>query len=652
MNSLVTNKDMEVFNSKILFEDLKNLPLEFYRNGEYFYGIPNNFETEVTIEEKDEKIKTIYSATDEKGLNIRYEITKYKDFPVAEYVAYFTNQSQEDGDIISQPCAFRTTVEGSNPIFTYGTGDTSDQRGFHYITQHLMYWVKLSPATGNSCCGASPFMKLDFDEMRLRIAVGWPGMWEAHIEPKTGGVRLGVIQKRSYIKLKPGETIRTPSLTVMGFCGDDNKGINLWRRWYFKHIMPKKGGKTLKGMLVSNRPVEGFEEFTGITEEQQKDAIDFNIKNGFKPDLWWIDAGWYECGESWTNTGTWKPNHERLPNGLACVGQKCKENNMDFLLWFEPERAKRDSEIWKEHPEWFPPTDKHLYNGMVYEDGILNLGDKDCVEWISQKITGLIKEYGVNVYRQDFNHDPYSLWTKDEPEERMGARENAYVQGYLKFWDNLLNQNPGLLIDSCAGGGRRNEMETIKRGVPLHYTDVGYGAHPLKQKQMRMMYEWIPYFRNETQDWRDKDGVYNPSDVMGERNPDVFTLINSLAPVIGIKPLWDKPGTEILKDYIKVWRRAAEIMVGGDFYPLCECTGSPNEFYAVQFEESSKRCGFIQVINNMGNINEECVLYPHFEKDRFYKFEESDNEASFEVYRNSFKVKMKKGDAAIWFYSF
>jgi len=56
--------------------------------------------------------------------------------------------------------------------------------------------------------------------------------------------------------------------------------------------------------------------------------------------------------------------------------------------------------------------------------------------------------------------------------------ENLYVQGYLAYWDGLLQQHPGMLIDSCASGGRRNDLETLRRAVPLLRSDYQAAAFP------------------------------------------------------------------------------------------------------------------------------------------------------------------------------
>ncbi len=62
----------------------------------------------------------------------------------------------------------------------------------------------------------------------------------------------------------------------------------------------------------------------------------------------------------------------------------------------------------------------------------------------------LIKDNGIKIYRQDLNFEPLEYWRKNEAEDRQGINENLHVQGYLKYWDDLLARNPGLWIDSCA----------------------------------------------------------------------------------------------------------------------------------------------------------------------------------------------------------
>ena len=70
--------------------------------------------------------------------------------------------------------------------------------------------------------------------------------------------------------------------------------------------------------------------------------------------------------------------------------------------------------------------------------------------------------------------------------------ENLYVQGYLAYWDALRQRHPNLRIDSCASGGRRDDLETMRRAVPLIRSD--YLFEPTSQQNHHFAFaSWIPY---------------------------------------------------------------------------------------------------------------------------------------------------------------
>ena len=63
----------------------------------------------------------------------------------------------------------------------------------------------------------------------------------------------------------------------------------------------------------------------------------------------------------------------------------------------------------------------------------------------------------------------------------MGIAENLYAQGYYLYWDLLIERFPNMMIDSCAAGGGRNDIESMRRSVPLHKTDHDYSNQEDKQ---------------------------------------------------------------------------------------------------------------------------------------------------------------------------
>ncbi len=88
--------------------------------------------------------------------------------------------------------------------------------------------------------------------------------------------------------------------------------------------------------------------------------------------------------------------------------------------------------------------------------------------------------------------DPLGFWRAADAEDRQGIAENKHVCGYLAYWDELRRRHPNMLIDSCASGGRRNDLETMRRAVPLWRSD--YAFEPIGHQCMTYGISlWLPY---------------------------------------------------------------------------------------------------------------------------------------------------------------
>ena len=92
---------------------------------------------------------------------------------------------------------------------------------------------------------------------------------------------------------------------------------------------------------------------------------------------------------------------------------------------------------------------------------------------------------------------PLPAWRRNDAPDRQGIIENMYVQGHMAFWDELKRRNPHLRIDACASGGRRNDLETMKRAVPLLRSDFQW--HWMEnvvhgnQGQTYGLSSWLPF---------------------------------------------------------------------------------------------------------------------------------------------------------------
>jgi len=435
----------------------------------------------------------------------------------------------------------------------------------------------------------------------------------------------------------------------MFYCGDRTRSQNLWRRWFHAHNMPRPDGEPMKPHLACVATEEG-EEFTEATEENQIRFIRKFNERGIHPDVWWIDAGWYPCYDNnrrrnWWMTGTWKPDPERFPRGLKPISDEAARLRADLLLWFEPERVTAGSKLDREHPEWL------LKNGEAF-NRLLNLGNPKCRKWLTDHVCRLIRDNGIKIYRQDFNFDPLSFWRTDEAKDRQGMNENLYVQGYLQYWDGLLARNPGLWIDSCASGGRRNDLETMRRAVPLHYTDCGYGDVPVKLAFHRALYEWIPYIKECSLSW-DLNG-----NSRFDHQVDSFSFHCGIAPMLfaSLDIRREDYDFVLAAKMIDIWRRLAEVMLHGDYYPLTPYHRSSGQWVARQFDRPEEGRGFIQGIRLPKAPEATLVVYPRgLRPDVAYRFENPETGETREltgaaVQQNGFVFALPPRAGAVWLY--
>jgi len=592
-----THADMKLINRIFRFTSPESLPLSFSLDGKAVRGVPAEFHPTVQTVRIDANLQqTTVVGMNAGGLEIRVECVEYLDFPATELIAFFSNRGNADTPVISDVKIVDGVIPMSSPALFHGNGDTCRADGYSWQKSPVTDSISLFTSDGTSCNGAFPYMRLTGDGFCVNVAIGWPGMWRADFAPADGGTCVSIGQKRCHTVLHPGETMRTPRANFVASTGDETRSMNMWRRWYLAHILPRENGQPLDPKCCMHVfGAEGKPEFTGASEANQLRGIDAYLAKGVRPDIWWIDAGWYPCDYEWTHTGTWTPDAARFPRGLAPIGEKCAENGMQLLLWFEPERVRPGTELDTDHPEWLIRLKND--DGSIAENRLLNLGDSACCEWITGRIDSIIKAAGVKIYRQDFNFSPAPYWEQAEAENRTGMIENLHIQGYLKLWDGLIQRNPGLWIDSCASGGRRNDLETMRRAVPLHYTDVGYGHHPIKQKQHRQMFEWIPYFRAHNMNWDDPiTGEYGTAGYPSDR----FSYYAAMAPALTDMLEWDADDEAyaLAREMQPIWRRAAQLMLSGDYYPMTPCTDSPETFVACQFHDPCAEKGFLYLLRH------------------------------------------------------
>ena len=546
-----------------------------------------------TIDEQRTEYTLTY--TDPKtGLMVRCVAIAYRDFPAVEWTLYFKNTGSSDTPILENIQALdmrMTRGDSGEYLLHHNVGSPANGSDYGPLQ------TRLEPKTTKRIGGAggrptnsdmSYFNVESTSDDGLIVVVGWPGQWAADfIRDDAKGLQIRAGLELTHFKLLPGEEVRSPLIVLQFWNGDWIRSQNVWRRWIMAHSMPKPGGQ-LPPPIIEGCSSRAYEEMIKADTEKQIMFIDRYLEEDLKIDYWWMDAGWYIQEKGWPQVGTWEVDPKRFPNGLRPISDHAHAKGIKILVWFEPERVAPGTWLTQNHPEW-------IFGGS--KGGLLNLGNDAAREWLTDHIDKLLTEQGIDLYRQDFNIDPLSFWRGNDAEDRQGITEIKHVTGYLAYWDELRRRHPNMLIDSCASGGRRNDLETMRRAVPLWRSD--YAFEPNGHQGMTYGISlWLPFHGTGTVACVDA-----PYYGGGLTPVQPYAFWSNVAPSTNCG--FDMRVKEIdyaaLRKLFHAWRSISANYYG-DFYPLTKYSIDKDAWIGWQFDRPEVGEGMIQIFRRAENI--------------------------------------------------
>ncbi|MBL4702143.1 MAG: alpha-galactosidase, partial [Phycisphaeraceae bacterium] len=505
----------------------------------HFEGVPFSFQCGMRssrqwLKLEDTKIESSEWADGKKNYFLRWtdqetsvscemELTEFQDFPVIEWVVRLRNDgvcvSEQISDFKALDVFWKSSKEDEVPELRRSLGSDGRHDDFQYLCDELRESAWRIPRTirmdsannndfrkvrdgsppwllddGRTSATWLPFFNLKTGKDGIIGALGWSGQWFAEFaHDGVGKTDISAGMEHLELKLQPGEEIRSPRVMLLYWHGEPIHGHNVLRKFILEFHSPQVDGKPVE-MPICNGA------WGGTPTPKHLEIIDAIATNNLPYDYYWVDAGWYGTSEepcpnvfkfTWAIVGDWRVNKQYHPNGLKPIRDAVNKTGMKFLLWLEIEKALHGTPITLEHPEWFLSKTKE--EPKANDELLLNLGNPEAWQWVVETLSKLIEDNGMDCYRVDFNMDPSPYWRNAEEDGRKGIVEMRFVEGLYAFWDELRRRHPGLLIDNCASGGRRLDLETIGRSVALWRTDYtsSLNADAL-QSQSTGLNLWLP----------------------------------------------------------------------------------------------------------------------------------------------------------------
>ena len=513
------------------------------------------------------------------GLLLTLKAVHYADYGASEWTVWFENEGAQDSPVLTD-ISSELSYEGAYPTLKGILGD--------HVSAYRPYSLNLAdtPAVFESNSGRAthvnfPYFDLEAGDGGVLLAIGWAGTWKAEFSAKDGktSVRLRSVNNlRS--RLRPGEKIRTALFVSIPYTvRDELYASNLWRSWFVKYNLPKADG--------AGTPLEPFSTccLAGDTGLPNSDgsiserhftwrrSLEKMIAEDVKVDFRWMDAGWYAAPDNsspesdwWGTVGTWTFDPAKWPGDTFRESTDfAREHGMKTLLWFEPERVTDPENLEKNYgyePRW---AIRRPGAGSISN----NIGDPDCYRWTLGKITDTLTKNRVEMYREDNNSDPAGLWKHLdalEGEDRAGITECKFIDAHYRMWDDIIACTTSFggcgFVDSCASGGGRNDLESMRRGVPLLRSDADRTWTSLRLSMSWGFNRWIPFCGASTKE--------SAGQLEGGKTSDTYIWRASYLPIFNVSSSFVmNPDQDFspLREGIREWKSIRRYLLK-EFYPL------------------------------------------------------------------------------------
>ena len=471
----------------------------------------------------EKSLKAVFSI--DENLQAKVEAALNNEFGEIEYTVWFENKGSSPSGELKNLESVVLDFNGGDPMIRGCLGD--------HVNKYADYQTPLRDTTvsfvstgGRATHVYFPYFDLVHGDGGTLMALGWAGTWHADFTGGDEGISMKGGNCNDFDSvLMPGEKIRTALVVMLPYKGRDrDDATNLWREWFIKYNMPSAdaAGNPIKPFSTTCFAADtGLPNSDGSISERfytWKRTLERLIYEDVVPDFRWFDAGWYldprgsTVASDWYGTvGTWELDTLKWPGKTFLESnQACHDAGMKVLTWFEPESVCDVEDLARNfgyNPEWADFNRGHRYTS--------NLGNKDCLEWTLGRITKMMGENGVDLFREDNNSNPVKAWTGFDEKtatktglQRTGITENLAIQGHYELWDRIIDfcakNGKCTYIDNCASGGGRNDIESLRRSLPFMRSDADRTTTALRLSMTTSYCRWIPFHGANTKESADE----------------------------------------------------------------------------------------------------------------------------------------------------
>ncbi|MCR8967770.1 alpha-galactosidase [Streptococcus zalophi] len=382
--------------------------------------------------------------------------TIFSDRPVLTRNARFTQLGQEKIRL-SRALSMTLDLPDSNYDWIHLDGAWGRERHISINPLHKgiqsIYSLK-----GSSSSEHNPFIALkrpQTDEHHgevIGFSLVYSGNFLAQIDVtpfEQTRISMGIHPDGFEWQLNMGEIFQTPEI-VMVYSDNGLNGMSqVFHELYSKRLVRGVWRDKKRPILLNNWEAMSFDfnedKIMALAEKAKSVGVELFV----------MDDGWFGArNHDYAGLGDWFVNKEKLPSGINGIAKKIHDFGMLFGLWIEPEMVNKDSNLFREHPDWILHHPKRSQSHSRHQF-TLDLSREDVYQNIYQQIHRLLSENAIDYIKWDMNRYMTEAFSVYYSKNYQGEIFHRYILNVYRLYEALITDFPHILFESCSSGGGR-----------------------------------------------------------------------------------------------------------------------------------------------------------------------------------------------------
>lgn len=411
-----------------------------------------------TYVEQDDEATTLHITLLDRYLNLYVILsyTVYEDLNVITRSVRFENRGTQPLRLLR---ALSMSLDFPDADFEMLQLSGAWARERHLRTRPLVRGMQSIESTrGASSTQQNPFVALkrphadEFQGDVYGFSLVYSGNFLAEIEVNhydLTRVSVGINPFDFSWRLEPGEHFQTPE-AVMVYSDQGLNGMSqTYHTLYRTRLARGVWRDRERPNLINNWEATYFnfneEKLLALGREAKELGIELLV----------LDDGWFGHRDADNSSlGDWVVDHRKLPQGLGHLAEDIEKLGLKFGLWFEPEMISKDSDLYRQHPDWLIHVpNRELSHGR--NQFVLDYSRPEVREAIYAMLVAILENAPISYVKWDMNRNMTEIGSATLPPERQKETAHRYMLGLYDLLERITQRFPNILFESCASGGGR-----------------------------------------------------------------------------------------------------------------------------------------------------------------------------------------------------